>query len=56
LPLPARDYQGLVTGKAGTFFLLENIPRNRNGKRAAIGGAFTVSIWTNAEPKKFSTA
>jgi tricorn protease len=26
LPLPARSYVGLVTGKAGTFFLLENIP------------------------------
>jgi tricorn protease len=25
LPLPARNYQGLVTGKAGTFFLLENV-------------------------------
>lgn len=26
LPLPARDYQGLVTGKAGMFFLFENVP------------------------------
>lgn len=26
LPLPARDYRGLVTAKAGTFFLLENVP------------------------------
>ncbi|MEP6787606.1 MAG: PDZ domain-containing protein [Acidobacteriota bacterium] len=26
LPLPARDYQGMVTGKAGTFFLMENVP------------------------------
>jgi len=28
LPLPARDYRGLVTGKAGTFFVLENIPNS----------------------------
>lgn len=26
LPLPARSYQGLVTGRAGSFFLLENVP------------------------------
>ncbi len=26
MPLPARDYQGLVAGKSGTFFLLENVP------------------------------
>jgi tricorn protease len=26
LPLPARDYQGLVTGLPGTFFLLEAVP------------------------------
>ncbi|MCU1289731.1 MAG: peptidase, partial [Acidobacteria bacterium] len=26
LPVAARDYQGLITGKAGTFFLLESIP------------------------------
>jgi tricorn protease len=26
LPLPARSYQGLVAGKAGTFFLLESVP------------------------------
>jgi tricorn protease len=26
LPLPSRDYQGLVTAKAGLFFVLENVP------------------------------
>ena len=26
LPLPARDYQGLVTGKTGTFFIFESVP------------------------------
>jgi tricorn protease len=38
LPLPARDYQGLVTGKAGTFFLLENIPATGTGVAPQIGG------------------
>jgi tricorn protease len=39
LPLPARDYQGLVTGKAGTFFLLENIPATGTASAPQIGGA-----------------
>ncbi len=37
LPLPARNYQGLVTGKAGTFFLLENIPPQGTGMAPQIG-------------------
>jgi tricorn protease len=39
LPLPARNYQGLVTGKAGTFFLLENIPPQGTGMTPQIGSA-----------------
>jgi len=39
LPLPARDYQGLVTGRAGTFFLVENIPAIGTGTAPQIGVA-----------------
>jgi tricorn protease len=39
LPLPARDYQGLVTGKAGTFFLVENIPATGTANAPQVGGA-----------------
>jgi tricorn protease len=39
LPLPARDYQGLVTGKAGTFFLYENLPATGTGMAPQIGGS-----------------
>jgi tricorn protease len=39
LPLPARDYQGLVTGKAGTFFLLESVPATGTGSAPQIGGS-----------------
>lgn len=31
LPLPSRDYAGLVTARAGTFFLLENVPTSGIG-------------------------
>ncbi|HEY8558851.1 MAG TPA: PDZ domain-containing protein [Pyrinomonadaceae bacterium] len=39
LPLPARDYQGLVTGRAGTFFLLESIPATGTGTAPQIGAS-----------------
>jgi tricorn protease len=39
LPLPARDYQGLVSGKAGTFFLLENIPSSGTSATPQFGAA-----------------
>jgi tricorn protease len=39
LPLPSRDYQGLVTGKAGTFFLFENIPAIGTANTPQTGGA-----------------
>jgi tricorn protease-like protein len=32
LPLPARDYQGLVTGKAGNVLFARKRSGNRNGK------------------------
>lgn len=38
LPLPARDYQGLVTGKAGTFFLVENVPASGTSRTPQPGG------------------
>ncbi|HSK74234.1 MAG TPA: PDZ domain-containing protein [Pyrinomonadaceae bacterium] len=37
LPLPARNYQGLVTGKAGTFFLVEAVPPSGTGTTPQIG-------------------
>ncbi|HEX8288433.1 MAG TPA: PDZ domain-containing protein [Pyrinomonadaceae bacterium] len=37
LPLPARDYQALVTGKAGTFFLLESVPAVGTGTTPQFG-------------------
>ena len=37
LPLPARDYQGLVTGKSGVFFLLENVPTSGTAATPQIG-------------------
>lgn len=39
LPLPARDYQGLVAGRAGTFFLLESIPATGTGNAPQFGGS-----------------
>ncbi|MGI8638646.1 MAG: S41 family peptidase [Pyrinomonadaceae bacterium] len=39
LPLPARDYRGLVTGKAGTFFLLENVPTSGTSATPQTGAA-----------------
>lgn len=39
LPLPARNYQGLVTGKAGTFFLIEAVPVSGTATTPQIGGA-----------------
>lgn len=37
LPVPARNYQGLVAAKAGTFFLLENVPASGTGTAPQIG-------------------
>ncbi len=39
LPVAARDYQGLMTGKAGTFFLLEAIPATGTAATPQIGAA-----------------
>ncbi len=39
LPIAARNYQGLVTGKAGTFFLLEAIPATGTAATPQIGAA-----------------
>jgi tricorn protease len=39
LPVAARDYQGLVTGKAGTFFLLESIPSTGTANTPPLGSA-----------------
>jgi tricorn protease len=39
LPLPARDYQALVPGKAGTFFLLENVPTSGTSAAPQFGNA-----------------
>jgi tricorn protease len=39
LPLPARNYQGLVTGRAGTFFLIEAVPPSGTGTAPQIGGS-----------------
>ncbi len=39
LPLPARSYQGLYAAKAGTFFLLENVPSSGTGSAPQIGAA-----------------
>jgi len=37
LPLPARSYVGLLSGKAGTFFLLENIPASGTSRTPQVG-------------------
>ena len=37
LPLPARGYQALIAGKAGTFFLLENVPVSGTATTPQIG-------------------
>ena len=37
LPLPARDYRGLVTGNAGTFFLAEAIPPSGTSAAPNVG-------------------
>src|SRR5262249_9106930 len=37
LPLPARSYQGLLTGKAGTFFLLEAVPQSGTSRTPQFG-------------------
>ena len=39
LPVAARNYQGLVTGKAGTFFLLESIPASGTAATPQLGAA-----------------
>ncbi|MDQ3800412.1 MAG: PDZ domain-containing protein, partial [Acidobacteriota bacterium] len=39
LPVAARDYQGIVTGRAGTFFLIESIPATGTGLAPQTGGA-----------------
>ncbi|CAN5428268.1 S41 family peptidase [soil metagenome] len=39
LPIAARNYQGLVTGKTGTFFLLEAIPATGTAATPQIGAA-----------------
>ena len=39
LPLPARDYQGIATAKAGTFFLFENVPASGTSRTPQVGGA-----------------
>jgi tricorn protease len=39
LPLPARDYQGLVPGRAGTFFIAESVPVSGTSAAPQFGGA-----------------
>ncbi|MEO8647581.1 MAG: PDZ domain-containing protein [Acidobacteriota bacterium] len=39
LPLPARDYQAIVPAKAGTFFLLENVPSSGTSAAPQVGFA-----------------
>ena len=39
LPLPARDYRGLMTGKTGTFFLLENVAASGTSAAPQFGSA-----------------
>lgn len=39
LPLPARDYQGLVAGKTGMFFLVENVAASGTSAAPQFGGA-----------------
>jgi tricorn protease len=39
LSLPARNYVGLVTGRAGTFFLLESVPASGTAPTPRIGAA-----------------
>jgi tricorn protease len=39
LPLPARNYVALVPGKAGTFFLLENVPSSGTAATPQIGAS-----------------
>ena len=49
LPMPVRDYAGIVGGKAGTFFLLENIPPTGT----APGGQPSVAVHRhNGETRK----
>lgn len=39
LPLPARDYQGLVPARTGTFFLLESVPTSGTSSAPQVGVA-----------------
>lgn len=39
LPVPARDYQGLVPGRAGSFFLAENVPTSGTAATPNFGAA-----------------
>jgi tricorn protease len=42
LPVAARDYQGLMAGKAGTFFLAESIPATGTATAPPQGGGLTI--------------
>ncbi|HLM55183.1 MAG TPA: PDZ domain-containing protein [Pyrinomonadaceae bacterium] len=37
LPIPSRDYVGLIAGKAGTFFVLERLPAGASGPAGPTG-------------------
>ncbi len=39
LPLPARPYQGLIPGKAGMFFLIENVPTSGTATTPQFGAS-----------------
>ncbi len=39
LPLPARDYQGLVPSKAGQFFIVESVPSVGTANTPQVGGS-----------------
>jgi len=39
LPIPARDFQGLVAGKSGVIYLIENVPVSGTATTPQIGGA-----------------
>lgn len=39
LPLPARNYQALIPGKANTFFLLENVPNSGTAMTPQVGSS-----------------
>jgi len=39
LPLPARDYQGLIPSKANSFFIVENVPTVGTANTPQIGGS-----------------